>query len=247
MPSNPAFQFADHVAVQQQLAGRADGHLAQLALLLQFVHQPGRLVGGDVGAAHQVGQGEAAERPEPRHHQHALGGIAGPQLLDALQHLEMTSPHLLGHRLQHLPAAHGERGRRLAQDERLAPGGRGLLVEEQLGQPPLARLHGVAVEQGDGAHRLLGAGMEAHRLAMLDGPAHLGQAVQAHGDDARRHEVAGRGQLLAAHHVLVLHAGQVDGRALASMGLLGGLVVVLDGAHPHALPAGQPFRPRRPP
>ena len=59
--------------------------------------------------------------------------------------------------------------------------------------------------------------------------------------DARRHQVAGRRQLLAADHVLVVDAGQVDGRPLAAVDFLDGLVVVLQRADAHALAARQPF------
>ena len=62
---------------------------------------------------------------------------------------------------------------------------------------------------------------------MLDRPAAFGQAVQPHGQHARRHQVAGRGEFLAADDVLVLHAGQVDRRPLAAMDLLDRLVVIL--------------------
>ena len=168
-------------------------------------------------------------------------GVAGPELLDALQHFEVPAADLLGDRLQHLAAAERLRRRRAADDERLAPGRRRRLFEEHLGQAPLARLDGVAVEQRDRAHDLRRAEVEADRRTVLDRPLHVGQAVQPDRDDARRHQVAGRGQLLAADHVLVMDAGQVDGRPHAAMDFLDRLVVVLQRAHAHALAARQPL------
>ena len=140
-------QLLDHVGVQQQPPRRADRHFDQFASLLQLGDQLRRLVGADVGAAHQVGLREAAEAAEPGDRQGALLGVAGPEPLDALEHLEMPAANLLGDRLQHLAAAERLRRRRAADDERLAPGGRRRLFEEELRQAPLARLDGVAIEQ----------------------------------------------------------------------------------------------------
>ncbi len=75
---------------------------------------------------------------------------------------------------------------------------------------------------------------------MLDGPLAVGQAVHADGHHLGGHQVARRGQLLAADDVLVSHAGKVDGRPLAAVDLLHGAIVVLKRAHPH------PFSPRMP-
>ena len=75
---------------------------------------------------------------------------------------------------------------------------------------------------------------------MLDGPAHVGQAVQPDRDHLRGLQIAGGGQLLAAEHVLMANAGEVDGRALAAMDLVDRLVVILQRAHPHPFAARQP-------
>src|SRR5439155_13461700 len=61
------------------------------------------------------------------------------------------------------------------------------------------------------------------------------------GDDPGRYQVARRRQLLAADHLLVADAGEVDGGAHALVDLLDGLVVVLQRAHADALAAGQPI------
>ena len=70
----------------------------------------------EVGAAHQVGSGEAGEAAEPCHRQCPLLAVAGPQPFDPLQHIQVAAADLPRDRLQHLAAAQGLRRRRLADD-----------------------------------------------------------------------------------------------------------------------------------
>src|SRR5262249_22311007 len=122
-----------------------------------------------------------------------------------------------------------------------APGGGGRVVEEELGQGPLAGRDGVAIEERDGAHDLARADVEADRQPVLDRLLHVAQAVEADGDDLGGLEEAGGGDLLAALDVLVADAGEVDGGAHAAMHFLDGLVMVLQRADADALAAREPF------
>ena len=98
-------------------------------------------------------------------------GVAGPELLDALEHFEVPAADLRATGCSTWPPPSVCVGRRVADDERLAPGRRRRLFEEELGQAPLARLDRVAVEQRHGPHDLGGADVKRTGSAVLDRPA----------------------------------------------------------------------------
>ncbi len=98
-----------------------------------------------------------------------------------------------------------------------------------------------ASSSDDRAHDLGRTEVEAHRHAVFDRPFHVGQAVQANRQHARRHQIARCRQFLTADHIVVMNAGEIDRRPLAAVQFLDGLVVILQGAHAHPLAARQPF------
>src|SRR5262249_61064078 len=107
-------------------------------LLLTSLPARGRPDWPEPTAAHEIGERDAREASEPRNGERPLLGRAVPELLDALQDLEVPPANLPRHRLQHLPAAEGAQRRRLAQHERLAPRRRHRLREGKLPHRPIA-------------------------------------------------------------------------------------------------------------
>ena len=78
-------------------ASGADDHLGQtgrLAGRLQLSHHGRCFVGAKVGAAHQVGDGEAGEAAKPGHGQHALADVPRPQAFDALEQFQVAATDL---------------------------------------------------------------------------------------------------------------------------------------------------------
>src|SRR5438105_2831145 len=80
----------------------------------------------------------------------------------------------------------------------------------------------------------------AMRPSTSSGPMLPPRTRSADGDGARRHQIAGRGDLLTTDDVLVADARKVDGRPLSAMDFLDRLVVVLQGADTNTLAARLP-------
>ncbi len=76
---------------------------------------------------------------------------------------------------------------------------------------------------------------------MLDRTANLRQRKEPDGEDARRLEIAGGGEFLAAGDILVGDARQVDRRPLSAMDLVDDAIVIVQRADADALAARQPF------
>jgi hypothetical protein len=161
-------------------------------------------------------------------------------MLDALEHFQVPSADLLSGRLQHLPSAKRLRRGRAANDEGLSPASGGGLLQKDLGHSPTTGLDRVTVQKRDGPHDFRRADVEANGRAMLDRPAGIGQAVQPDREHSGGDKVAGSRQLLPSHHVLVMDAGQIEGRPLASMNLFHRTIVILKRPH------SDPFAARLP-
>ena len=175
-------QLRDAVGVQQQLAVRRRARApTSLPAADELRDERLGLVGADAGAADEVGRRRSP--PNPANHatveRPRLGVVASRAARPARATSRCRRRIFAGDRLQHLPAAERVLGRRVAQDERLAPDRRHRLFEEELRQPPLARLDLVAVEQRDGRHHLGRADVQPHRQPVLDRPADLGRRARA--------------------------------------------------------------------
>ena len=236
-------QLLHHVLVQQHAPGRRRSTTSTRSpSSLQPGDQVGRLVRADAGAAHQVGRREAGEAAEPGDGQGALARRRRSRAVRCAP----ASPGAGGGSCARPAAAPGRRpasasptirAPRTAGPTSPSPARRGTAGPGPTG-PARSRRSPAAttVPMISDVPTWKRTGS-----AVLDRPFHVGQAVQPDGQHARRRQVAGRRELLAADHVLMTDAGQVDRRPLAAMDFLDGLVVVLQRADAHRLAARLPF------
>ena len=140
--------------------------------------------------------------------------------------------------VQDLAAAPGE-GRREAADHQAVAGFQGQgLPQEELHVAGGPRGQFVGVQEQRHGDAFAGAGVEAHRLAVLQGPGGAGQDLQE-GVQAPGGQQGPRGR----HHHAPLHfflfqALEVDGGAVAGQGLFHGLAVHLEAPHPGLVARG---------
>src|SRR5262249_13508881 len=181
------------------------------------------------------------EAAEPCDSHCTLYRVCAPEPLDPFQHFEMASANFLGRRLEHVAAAECLARRGFTDYEGLAPRRRGWLFQEYLRQTPAARLNSVAVQQGNRSHDFRRADVQASRHAMLNGPFHVTQAMQTQRQPTRWQEKPWHGDFLAANHVFMMHARQIDCGSHTAMDFLHWLIVVLERPHAHAFAARLPF------